>query len=139
MCKQGDQIGRFLKILGDKIYNKRSPKDCQLFGLFCNTSLLQNVKTVVVTFWALLETFWLLITPIYGHTAGKPVTPLYPKSSLLPFDHRLGPNILNCVFRSPGLKKRSDDNFYIFLLNEQSNKIRLLSLRLFFKQILFLS
>ena len=37
---QCDQIGRFLKILGLKICYKSSPKDCQLFGLFCKTSLL---------------------------------------------------------------------------------------------------
>ena len=94
---------------------------CQLLDYYVTPH--SYVKTVVVTCWALLETFWLLFTPICGHTAGKPVTPLYPKSSVLSFDHRLGPNILKCVFWSPGLKKRSVDNFFIFLLNKQSNKM----------------
>ena len=37
---QCDQIGRFLKVLGNKISSKWSPNDCQLFGLFRKTSLL---------------------------------------------------------------------------------------------------
>jgi len=31
---QCDQIGRFFKVLGNKISSKRSPNDWQLFGLF---------------------------------------------------------------------------------------------------------
>ena len=37
---QCDQIGRFLKVLGDKICYKSSPNNYQIFGLFWKTSLL---------------------------------------------------------------------------------------------------
>ena len=38
--KQRDQIGQFLKVLGDKISNKSIPSYYQLFGLFWKTILL---------------------------------------------------------------------------------------------------
>ena len=38
-CGHCDQIGRFLKFLGNKILSKKSQNDRQLFGLFRNTPL----------------------------------------------------------------------------------------------------
>ena len=52
---QCDQIGRFLRVLGNKISDKSGTDYCQLFGL-------SYVKTTVVTFWAtfhnILDTFY---------------------------------------------------------------------------------
>ena len=63
---QCDQIGRYLKVLGDKISNKSSPNDWQLFGQFENLSLVQIL--LVLLFGQLLETFGVLFTPTSGHT-----------------------------------------------------------------------
>ena len=60
---QCDQIGRFLKVLGDKICNKSSPNYYQLFGLFEKPH--SYVKTAVATSWV---TFGLFFTPTSGHT-----------------------------------------------------------------------
>ena len=48
-----DQIGRFWKVFGNKIYCKRSPNDWQLSGQFWKTSLL--CKSCIVYF---LGIFW---------------------------------------------------------------------------------
>ena len=52
---QCDQIGRFLKVFGNKISSKSSPNDWQLFGLFWKTSLL--CKTALATSY-FLGNFW---------------------------------------------------------------------------------
>ena len=63
-----DQIGRFLKVLGNKIYSKRSPKDWQLFGRFRKTSLLCKncIGYFLGNFWKKLGYFLLqhLVTMI---------------------------------------------------------------------------
>ena len=71
-CLQCDQIGLFMRILGDKISdkisNKMSPKDWQCFGLFCkNLTLL--CKNCCGYFWGC---FWKglgFYSPASGHTA----------------------------------------------------------------------
>ena len=50
---QCDQIGRFLKVLGNRLSCKISPNDWKVFGLFWKTSLL--LKTALPTF---LGNFW---------------------------------------------------------------------------------
>ena len=53
---QCDQIGRFLKVLGNKITSEGSINDCQLFGLFWKTSLLfKTLKLHWLRFGQLLE------------------------------------------------------------------------------------
>ena len=63
---QCDQIGRFLKDIGDKISNKSSPNDWKLFGQLKKPHL--NVKTTVATFWATFGNIWATFTPNSGHT-----------------------------------------------------------------------
>ena len=53
---QSDQIGQFLKVLGDKISSKSSRNDRQLFGKFWKTSVLS--KTTGATFWATFGYTW---------------------------------------------------------------------------------
>ena len=63
---QCDQIGRFFKVLGDKISNKSSRNDWQLLG---NVEKPHSyVKTAADIFGLLLETFGLLFTTTSGHT-----------------------------------------------------------------------
>ena len=54
---QCDQIARFLKVLGDKIFNKSSQNERQLFVQFCKTSH-SFVKTVAATVWATFGNVW---------------------------------------------------------------------------------
>ena len=69
---QCDQIGLFLKDLGDNFTCKNSPNILKLFGPFGKCHYL------IVMFWLLfgqhLGKFWLLFIYSYGHTA------LYPPS-----------------------------------------------------------
>ena len=63
-CLQCDQIGLFMRILGDKISdkisNKMSPKDWQCFGLFCkNLTLL--CKNCCGYFWGCFGKVWAFI------------------------------------------------------------------------------
>ena len=55
--KKCDQIARFLKVLGDKIFNKSSQNERQLFVQFCKTSH-SFVKTVAATVWATFGNVW---------------------------------------------------------------------------------
>ena len=70
-CENGsqcDQIGRFLKVFGNKISSKRSPNDWQIFGLFWKTSY---EKMHWLLFAHLLEKIGLLFTPTSGHTGRR--------------------------------------------------------------------
>ena len=63
---QCDQIGRFLKVFGNKNSSKRSPNDWPLVGLSWKTSLL--CKNCIATFWTTFGKIGLLFTPTSGHT-----------------------------------------------------------------------
>ena len=65
--KQGDQIGGFWKLLLPKFVTKVAQKIANFLGYF--VKLHSYIKTVVATFWAILETVGLLFTPASGHTA----------------------------------------------------------------------
>ena len=58
--EQCDQIGRFLKVLGNRKSSKRSPNDWQLFGLFWKTSLLCKncISYFLGNFWKNWATFF---------------------------------------------------------------------------------
>ena len=67
---QCDQIGRFLKILGDRKSSKRSPNDWQLFGLFWKTSLL--CKNCIGYFWKTFVKNWTtFFSNIWSHCLGS--------------------------------------------------------------------
>ena len=64
---QCDQIGWFLKVLGDKICSKSSPNDWQHFGQ-CWKTLLSCSKLLLLLFGQLVETFVATFSTTSGHT-----------------------------------------------------------------------
>ena len=65
-CMQWDQIGRFLKVLGNKFAHKSSPKSFLTFGLLWKVSI--DVKLLSILFRQLLETFGQLFkSSIWSH------------------------------------------------------------------------
>ena len=60
------EIGRFFKVLGNKISSKRSPKLLATFGLFWKTLFFR--KNCIGYFWATFGKIGLLFTPTSGHT-----------------------------------------------------------------------
>ena len=55
-CEQCDQIGRFWKIIGNKISSKRSGNDWHLLGYFEKPNSYE--KTAFATFWATFGKNW---------------------------------------------------------------------------------
>ena len=67
-CNQCDQIGRFLKVLGNKFAYKRRPKRLQTSGLFKKDQLMVAYYQLWILFRQLLERFGKLFNPASGHT-----------------------------------------------------------------------
>ena len=67
MWNQCDQIGRFLKALGDKFSCKSSQKIGDRLGHIYQYFTFKS-KLLWLLFGQLLETLWLLFIPTSGHT-----------------------------------------------------------------------
>ena len=66
-CEQCDQIGQFLKVIGNKFHIKSCPNIWWLFAQFWKTSLLSK-KTAVGSFKSTYGKFGLLFISISGYT-----------------------------------------------------------------------
>ena len=94
-----DQIGRFLKVLGNKFAYKSSPKHYWFFELFWKWSLY--VITAVAFIRAIFENICTTIfTPISGHTASYVITPKSPalKGPPVSINPWLKYQLLRCIF-----------------------------------------
>ena len=73
---QCDQIGLFLEFNGDYYFNKSSPNDWQLFGLFWKTSLLCNYYCIFI-----LATVGKIWATFYSNIQSHPPN-YYPHSDI---------------------------------------------------------
>ena len=74
-----DQIGRFLKILGDKFSFKSSPDIWWHFGPFI-------VKSAVAVFWATFGENWVTFSLLSGRTAGESREKGFDASIIVPIN-----------------------------------------------------
>ena len=98
LCGQCDQIGRFLKVFGDKFANKSGPKKIgDYWAILKRSSYVKNCSGFYLSnFWKQLDN---LLTPPSGHTEFVPFS-FHRTSTILPFDFVfVSGTILNNLFR----------------------------------------